>query len=154
VAQRVFLVVLLLLLVALIGLIAAVAGGFVSYTDLARLVGMGPGEIYIQNLRDDPVRVSVQRLDGAGRVIGSYDDQIGAADVRAYPNRELGPWDVRFVAADASDLGTCQLTVSGNGRYTFMVLPDVVVVASAGQDASSGDEYVLQTSSLCQRTAP
>jgi len=115
------------------------------------VLGMGPGEIYVQNLRDDTVTLTVERLDGQANVTGAYEDQLGPGDVRTYPNRETRPSDVHFVAAAETNLGTCHMTVGGNGRFTFMVLPDIVVVSSAGETATRGDDFVIGTSPLCQR---
>ncbi|HYI21264.1 MAG TPA: hypothetical protein VEX62_01380 [Candidatus Limnocylindrales bacterium] len=146
-------VVLFVLLVGLVGLIFGLATGILRYNDLARLIGMGPGEIYVQNLRDDLVTVTLQQADGQGDAsTPMHEDQIGPADVRAYPERASGGWDIRFLGADGRVLGACELTMSGNGRYTFMVLPDVVVVSSAAHPATSGDDYVTQASPLCRRS--
>ncbi len=150
---KLFLIVLFVLLIGLIGLFFGLATGILRYNDLARLIGMGPGEIYVQNLRDDLVTVTIQQAGGEGDASAPiHEDQIGPADVRAFPERANGAWDIRFLGADGSDLGTCQLTVSGNGRYTFMVLPDIVVVSSAGQSATRGDDLVLHNSPLCRRS--
>lgn len=150
---KVFALILLGLVALLVVLVLALASGAIRLNDLLTLAGMGPGEIYVQNLRDDAVTVSVQRLDADDSVVSTYDDVIDAADVRTYPNRDHGSWDVRFIGADGTNLGTCHLRVSGNGRYTFMVLPQIVVVGHEGQQPSSGDDFVLQSSPVCRRSA-
>ncbi len=152
VLSKLLLFVLFMLLIGLVGLIFGLATGIVRYNDLARLIGMGPGEIYVQNLRDDLVTVTIQQVGEGDASTQIAEDQIGPADVRAYPERGSGAWDIRFMGADGSDLGTCQLNMSGNGRFTFMVLPDIVVVSSAGHSVTSGDDFVIRTSPLCRRS--
>ena len=140
---KVFLLLLLLLFLALIALIAGLASGFIKMNDVLRLSGMGPGEILVQNASDAPVVVEIERLDADGTVLRSFAETVGPADVRTYPDRDKGPWDLRFAAADGTSLGECNLQVGGNEVYTFIVLPDVIAVSRAGTTAASGDELVV-----------
>jgi hypothetical protein len=149
---KVVLFVLGVLLVVFVGVITGLVTGLIAYSDLARLLGMGPAEIYVQNLRDESISVSVQRLDSGGSVVIGREDRLGSGDVRAYPGREPGPWNVRFVADGGAEIGRCELNAAGNGRYTFMVLPEVIVISSAGQAPGSGDDLVVGQSPLCSRS--
>ena len=150
--MKLFLLLVLLMLVATIGLIGGLAAGLVRTGDLLALVGMGPGEIYVQNLSDGPIVLTLERRGDEDAVVRSHDDTIGAGDVRVYPDRPTGPWDLTFATSDGLGLGTCRLQVAGNQQYTFAVLPGLVVVSRAGAEPASGDELVIESSSLCRRT--
>jgi hypothetical protein len=148
--MRAFLLLMIVLALLLIGLIVSLLAGFIKLNDITTLLGMGPGRIIVQNMADGPIAVEIRRIDESGETVRFYEDEIAPADVRFYPDRQTGMWQVVFRDDDNAGLGSCNLTIAGNGEYTFVVLPQIVVVSQTGRQPESGDEMVVQTSSLCR----
>jgi hypothetical protein len=148
---KIFLILLLVFVVVVVLVVAGIATGTIKTNQLLSLIGMGPGQIYVENASEQPVVFRIERLDEQGETVRFFEETIGPADVRAYPDRNTGAWDLNFQSADGRALGTCNLTVAGNGVYSFIVLPDVVAVSRLGAGATNGDDLVIDTSRLCRR---
>ena len=149
---KLFLLLVVVLLVGALGFAAAIASGVVKITDLQRLIGQGPGTIIVQNVSESAsVVVDLTRLDDSGNEVRAFDDQLGAGDVRIYPDRPPGAWDVAFTMSDGTSIGTCRMTVAGNGEYTFVVLDSVVFIEQTGVEPASGDEFLVDSSPLCDQ---
>jgi hypothetical protein len=149
-ASKAFLLLLLLAALLLLGLVVGLLAGFIRVNDLTSLLGMGPGRFIVHNMSDDRITVDMRRIDAQGETLRFFDDGIAPADVRSYPDRQTGTWQLVFRKSSGGGLGSCNLGVAGNGEYTFIVLRQLVVVSQTGVEPQTGDEMIVQTSPLCR----
>ncbi len=150
-------VVLLVLFVAVgVGGYLVVQSGVITQTTVQttvlNLVGFGPGDIEVDNFRDDAIQVTFQQVDesqGSSTSIGDY--KLNAFDVQSFRAPYAGKYRVRFrTQRAATELGTCNLNIKSGDRYQFVTLPDKIVVNRVNNLATVGRDLVVSTSSLCR----
>jgi hypothetical protein len=146
-----------LLLMVLLAVITA--GGFLAYqsgaitpTMALNLVGLGPGDIEIDNFRDDTLYVTITRLDAPPDSTPARKSlEIKSFDIQAHRVQNPGKYRVEFGAARASaNLGTCTLQIRSGDQYQFVPLPNNIVVNRANNPVSVGADFVVATSALCR----
>lgn len=148
-------------LIAIVLLIVLGVAGFFAFRSgaltpnkLLNLVGQGPAEIEVDNFRDDTIQVNVTRADpvGAGTPTPSPSGmQLKAFEVRTHRIENSGKYRVEFRSTPGNaDLGSCTLTVRGGDQWQFVVLPERIAVNRANNPSNVGNDFVIQTSSLCR----
>jgi hypothetical protein len=143
-------------IVMLVGL-ALAAGGFVAFrtgalsvATVMNLLGLGPGDIEVDNFRDDAVQVSILRLDTARDSKPTPATlQIGSFNISTYSAQSRARYRVDFTAGGRV-LGTCSLTMRSGDHYQFVALPSELVVNRANRPASAGADLIVDTSALCR----
>ena len=143
-----------IVLIVLLGI-----GGFVAYSSGAltlntvlNLVGLGPGDIEVDNFRDDAIQVNVRRIDPTQATPSSGSTfNLNAFDVKSYRATNPGTYRVEFRTARGSAiLGACNLNIRSGDRYQFVALPERLVVNRANNPSNVGRDFVVQTSALCK----
>jgi|GEM_PF-1090679 len=149
----------LIVCLVLIALVASVAvGGFLAYQSgaltpatLLNLVGLGPGDIEVDNFRDDAIQVSIRQVEVAPDAApASGALSLDPFDIKSYRAQNPGRYRVEFALKQGGTLGTCTLTVKSGDRYQFVALPARIAVNRANNPSSVGTDFVVQTSSLCR----
>jgi hypothetical protein len=139
--------------------VLSIGGGFWAYqsgaftlNNLLNVVGLGPGNIEVDNFRDDKIEVKITQLEppaDSSPIKTSF--RLGAFDVHSYAVTQPGKYRVEFSATDKNtNLGTCNLNVRSGDQYQFVLLPERIVVNRANQPSSTGRDFVVETSSLCR----
>ena len=54
------------------------------------------------------------------------------------------------LTSGGDELGTCTLNLKSGDQYQFVALPERIVVNRANRPATSGPDFVVETSSLCR----
>lgn len=147
-----FVVVVLFLVVGL-GFVAAFRTGLITKTTVLNLVGLGPAEIQVDNLRDGPIQVAIVPLvDAKGSSPTPVILRLKAFDIRTYRVQNRGRYRADFGTSSgaAASLGTCALTLRSGDRYQFVTLPDKIAVYRQNARPSSGRDLVVATSALCR----
>lgn len=144
----------------LVGLLAAVAaGGFLAFqnglitqTTLLNLVGLGPGDIEVDNFRDDTLYVTITQLDVPSDSTPTRKAlEIKPFDIQAHRVQNPGRYRVEFGAARGSaNLGTCTLKIRSGDQYQFVPLPNNIVVNRENNPVSVGTDFIVATSALCR----
>lgn len=145
-----------LLLIAAIVLVAvggylAFQSGAVTLTGLLALAGLGPGEVEVDNFRDDAIRVKIVQQDVKEDSFPAEGDlELNAFDVKRWRAGSSGRYRVDFTAADNSNLGTCTLTIRAGDQYQFVTMSEQVLVNRANSPSQVGTDFVISRSSLCR----
>ncbi len=146
-----------LILIALLVIVAV--GGFLAYQSgaltpamLLNLVGLGPGDIEVDNFRDDGIQVSIKQIDPSKDSAPLQRSlSLNAFDVKSYRVQNPGRYLVEFRATRGNaSLGACTLSVRSGDAYQFVALPERIAVNRANNPSSVGTDFVIQTSSLCR----
>lgn len=146
-------------LAVLLGIALLGVGGFVAYQSGAisletflDLVGAGPADMEFDNFRDETVYIYILQLDVASdEVPVEMWLEIDAFDIHSYHVVTPGRYRVDFgLSSDASDLGTCTLTIKSGDQYQFVTLPERIVVNRVNDPPTVGTDLVVATSSLCR----
>lgn len=139
--------------------IALWAGGFLAYqsgvitqTTLLNLVGVGPGDVQVDNFRDDTIHVTINQLNApADSTPARAALQIKSFDVGAYRAANPGRYRVDFgTTRGGTNLGSCTLTIKSGDQYQFIALPNNIAIHRANNPASLGVDFVVATSALCR----
>lgn len=130
----------------------AYRAGLITPEKLMNLVGLGPADIEVDNLREDSIAVSIEQLDVPADSVGvSTSWEMSAFDIRAWRAADPGRYQFSFGTADGlGDLGVCTLTLRSGDRYQFAALPEVIVVSRAGHPPAEGADLIVSTSALCR----
>jgi hypothetical protein len=137
----------------------SVGGGFLAYqsgaftlNNLLNIVGLGPGSIEVDNFRDDKVEVKITQLEppkDSSPIQSSF--RLGAFDVHSYTVTQPGKYRIEFATTDKNTkLGTCNLNVQSGDHYQFVMLPERIAINRANKPSSVGNDFVVETSSLCR----
>jgi hypothetical protein len=77
--------------------------------------------------------------------------EVGSFDIYTWRVTQPGHYRVDFSLSPGGDeLGTCTLSLKSGDRYQFVALPERVVVNRANRPSNSGEDFVIETSSLCR----
>ena len=146
-----FAVILVCGVVGIGGFLAYRAGVFTPRTVL-NLVGLGPGDIEIDNFRDDTIEVSVLQLDVASDSTPTQTSlEIHSFDIQSYLVQQPGRYQVDFgTTVGGADLGTCTITIKSGDKYQFVPLPDKIVINRVNHPVSVGSDLIVATSTLCR----
>ncbi|MBI5051974.1 MAG: hypothetical protein HZB52_01750 [Chloroflexi bacterium] len=139
--------------------VLSVGGGFWAYqsgaftlNNLLNVVGLGPGNIEVDNFRDDKIEVKITQLEppkDSSPIQSSF--RLSAFDVRSYTVSQPGKYRVEFSTVDKNiKLGACILNVRSGDQYQLVLLPERIVVNRANNPSSVGKDFVVETSSLCR----
>jgi hypothetical protein len=146
-----------LLLVVL--LLAVGVGGYLAYrsgaitlTQVLTVVGLGPGDIEVDNFRDDTVYVTITQLNvAAGETPASATLEVAPFDIQTYRAEKTGRYSVGLsTTSGGTNLGTCTLNIRSGDVFQFVPLPDKTVVNRANKPSSLGSDYVIETCSFCR----
>ena len=139
--------------------VLSVGGGFLAYqsgmftlNNLLNLVGLGPGNIEVDNFRDDKIEVKITQLEPAKDSTPIQSQfRLAAFDIRSYTVAQPGKYLVEFSTTDKNTkLGMCNLNVRSGDQYQFVLLPERIAVNRANNPSSVGKDFVVETSSLCR----
>lgn len=146
------LAVILLCIVVWAGGFLAYQSGLITQTTVLNLVGIGPGDIQVDNFRDDTIHVTITQLEvPQDSTPARAALQINAFDVAAYRAANPGRYRVDFgTTRGGTNLGFCTLTIKSGDQYQFIALPDNIVTHRANNPASFGADFVVATSALCR----
>jgi len=144
------------LVLGLGGVVLAV-GGFVAYqsglltVDSAlNLIGLGPGDVELDNFRDEAIQVAIVQLDAPPDSLPmEVTLEINPFDIRTYRLQNPGRYRIDF-STGAADLGTCTLNVKSGDEFQFVALPDGIVINPVDDPVSVGSDLVVATSALCR----
>ena len=144
-------------LLLVIGGVVLAVGGFVAYqsglltVDSAlNLIGLGPGDVEVDNFRDDAIQVAILQLDApADSLPMEVSLEINPFDIRTYRVQNPGRYRLDF-STSAADLGTCTLNVKSGDEFQFVALPDGIVINPVDDPVSVGSDLVVATSALCR----
>lgn len=135
------------------------AGGFLAYRGglitpnmLLNLVGLGPADLSVENLRDDGVRVLIVQVDVAKDASPTTASlSLKAFEVRGYRITNAGRYRIDFRSdPSGAGLGTCLLTVKSSAMYQFVALPTAILINRVNDPVSSGRDLNVATSTLCR----
>lgn len=135
------------------------AGGFLAYRGglinpnmLLNLVGLGPADITVENLRDDGVRVLITQVDVAKDSSPTTASlSLKAFEVRGHRISNAGRYRIDFKAdPGGAGLGSCLLTVKSGATYQFVALPAAILINRVNDPVSTGRDLNVATSSLCR----
>lgn len=125
--------------------------GWLTLTTVLNLVGMGPGYVEVNNLRDEAVFVTITRIDQAEPSILFSGAALNSFDFATYPVSDPGRYQVNFGTASAgADLGACTLTVKAGDRFQFVPLPDSLLISWENHPPATGADLLAATSRLCR----
>jgi hypothetical protein len=143
----------------LIALVVLGVGGFLAYKSgfltidrVMALVGMGPGNVEINNFREEMVYVSIYDLKSSqdGPFL-SWSQRLNAYDILAHQITNPGSYRIDFGLTDGgADLGSCTLTLKSGDQYQFIPMPDKIVINRVNKPASNGEDFLVRSSSLCR----
>jgi hypothetical protein len=144
-------IILLCVLIGVGGFLAYQSGAITPATAL-NLVGLGPGDIEIDNFRDDTLYVTITQLDVPPDSTPARKSlEIKSFDIQAHRVQNPGRYRVEFGAARGSaNLGTCTLNIRSGDQYQFVPLPNNIVVNRANNPVSVGADFIVATSALCR----
>ena len=144
--------VILLCIVVWAGGFLAYQSGLITQTTLLNLIGVGPGDVQVDNFRDDMIHVTINQLDAPKDSPPARTPlQIKEFDVAAYRAASPGRYHVDFgTTPGGTNLGACTLTIKSGDQYQFIALPDNIVIHRANNPASLGGDFVISISALCR----
>lgn len=145
-----------LILIALLAIVAV--GGFLAYQSgaltpamLLNLIGLGPGDIEVDNFRDDAIQVNIRQVDAPqDSTPASGALNLNPFDIKSFRAQNPGRYRVDFALKKGGALGTCTLTVKSGDQYQFVTLPDGIMVNRVNNPPTVGRDLVIGSSSLCR----
>ncbi|MBI5878244.1 MAG: hypothetical protein HZB53_11395 [Chloroflexi bacterium] len=140
----------LLVLLCGIGGYFAFQNRLITQTTILNLAGLGPGDIEVDNFRDDQIAMRVTQTDPGKDPVPLDEISLSAFDVKSFRIPQPGRVRVEFLSAGRANLAVCTLTIRSGDRYQFVALPDKFVVNRVGSPPSTGRDLILATSSLCR----
>jgi len=156
------------ILASMLACIILIGGGYLLYSSgmvtldmVYTWIGMGPAQIHVNNLNDSNVFLSIKEVseDANANVMQPIYWELAAFDTKAESNSSVT--NKKFIAyfgtsKDGSELGTCTFTPKSGDKYSFVILPDKILVDKVefpefmDKAPSSGTDLVIETSSLCR----
>ncbi len=140
-----------------LALLAAGVGGYVAFRNGALtmatvldLVGMGPGDIEIDNFRDDAMQVSILKIESKETKPPHTSLQLEPFNISTYRAQNPGRYRLDFSTRTGRALGTCGLTVRSRDHYQFVALPREILINRVNRPVSVGTDLVVATSRLCR----
>ena len=139
-------------------ILGAGVGGYIAFRSGALtlatvldLVGMGPGDIEVDNFRDDAMRVSVLKIEDSQSTKPTPTSlQLESFNISTYRAQNPGKYRVDFSTGTGSALGTCTLTLKSRDHYQFVALPRQILINRVNRPVSTGTDLVVATSTLCR----
>ncbi|MBI3914660.1 MAG: hypothetical protein HY327_10815 [Chloroflexi bacterium] len=145
------LVALALILVLGVAAFFAYQSGAITLNTVLNVIGMGPGDIEIDNFRDDAILVSIRQIEvsqDSSPVQGTLN--LNAFDIKSFRAQNPGRYRVDFTLKTGGGLGTCTLTVRSGDHYQFVALPDGIMIHRANNPSSVGRDLNTLSSSFCR----
>lgn len=137
-----------LCLVLSLGGFVAFRAGIISLTTL----GLGPGDITVDNRRVDAIRVSILELappSGTLPIRGAL--ALKTPETRTYRVDVPGRYQIDFnLEPNGTPLGTCLLNVKSAGRYQFIAQSDAITITQVDPAAAPAPAQSIATSALCR----
>ena len=128
----------------------AYQSGLLTVDSALNLIGLGPGDVEVDNFRDEAIQVAILQLDApADSLPMEVSLEINPFDIRTYRLQNPGRYGIDF-STSAADLGTCTLSVKSGDEFQFVVLPDGIVINPVDDPVSVGSDLVVATSALCR----
>ena len=136
--------------------------GVITQETFLNVVGMGPADMEFDNFRDEPIHMTIVSLDvtpSPSAEPGSFDFdsnashlEVDSLDIYNWHIPQPGHFRVDFSleAGGGDELGTCTLNLKSGDQYQFVALPERIAVNRANRPATSGPDFVVETSSLCR----
>ncbi len=143
---------LLVCIILSIGGFVAYQSGWITTATLLTWAGLGPGDIEVDNFRDDTIQVSILQLDVPEDATPAQAVlELNAFDIRNYTAQSPGRYRVDFSASGSGvELGTCTLNVRSGDQYQFVALPEMIVVNRVNNPVATGADLIVATSALCR----
>jgi len=140
-----------LLVIAGVAVFVGFQNGMITPNTVLNLVGLGPGDIEVDNFRDDAIQVNIQPIATTQDSTPSPSALIlNAFDVKSFRAQNPGKYRVDFALKKGGGLGTCTLNIKSGDRYQFVALPDGILVNRANSPSSVGRDLKIVTSSFCR----
>jgi hypothetical protein len=144
--------------ILILALLAAGVGGYIAFRSgaltpatLLDLVGMGPGDIEIDNFRDDAMRVSILKVEASQNTKATPTSlQLESFNISTYRAQNPGKYRLDFSTGTGGALGTCTLTVRSRDHYQFVALPREILINRVNRPVSTGTDLVVASSTLCR----
>lgn len=126
--------------------------GLITMNSILNLIGLGPGDIEVDNFRDDSVYVAITQLDPpANETPLTFSLELAPYEIRQQRVSTLGRYRVDFgTASGGADLGTCTLTLKSGDLYQFVPMPERIAINRANRPSDSGPDFVVESSLLCR----
>ncbi|MDE3092047.1 MAG: hypothetical protein KGJ80_21955, partial [Chloroflexota bacterium] len=106
------LAVVVLLLIAGVGVYAGFQNGAITRNTVLNLVGLGPGDIEVDNFRDEAIQVNIAQIDvsqDSTPLQGALT--LNAFDLKSFRAQNPGKYRVDFALRKGGALGTCALNI-------------------------------------------
>jgi hypothetical protein len=144
--------VIIVMLVALVGLYFAFRSGIITQAKLFKLVGLGPGTITAMNFRDDAIQTTVtpikssQDSEPVGRVYS-----LDAYEITSLQIRDAGKYRIEIQIQNTGEIqGSCVLNVRGGDEYSFVSLPNGILLMRENSPSSDPKDLFPETSAFCR----
>jgi hypothetical protein len=145
----IFLLLLVLLVVAVIGGAVALFTGAISTATLKNLVGLGPAQVQITNLRDGDVSALLQKTNPDGTTVTSTS-ALKSLDVRVLDAAEAGRFKLTVSDASGSTVTECSIDITSGSKWEFVLLDQSAIVTKNGEKPAAPNDVIVSTSSLCR----
>lgn len=145
------LAVIVLLLIVGVGIYLGFQNGVITPNTVLNLAGLGPGDIEVDNFRDDAIQVNIQQMDvsqNSTPLQGALT--LNAFDIQSFRAQNPGKYRVDFALKKGGALGMCTLNIKSGDRYQFVALPGGIMVNRANNASSIGRDFNIVTSSFCR----
>ncbi len=145
------LAVVVLALIAGVGVYVGFQNGMITRTTVLNLVGLGPGDIEVDNFRDDAIQVNIQQIAASQDSTPSPSAlSLNAFDIKSFRAQNPGKYRVDFALKKGGGLGTCSLNIKSGDHYQFVALPGGILVNRSNNSSSVGRDLNIVTSSFCR----
>lgn len=133
---------------ASLGGYVALRSGIISLSAL----GLGPGDISVENRRGDAIRVAIVELaPPSGEAPIRTLLLLNGSDQRAYRVNVPGRYQVDFaLESNGAKLGFCLLTVKSGGRYLFEAGSNAITISLVDPAIPPGPGLNIATAALCR----
>ena len=133
--------------------VAGLRSGVITERQILTLIGRGPAEIQLSNLRDDEVTFGIAQLDvQADRSPIERSVRLRSFELATFEASEPGRYDVTVsLSRGGTSLGRCTLRVGSGDHFDLVPMPDgKIIVSRAGQRPNTPSDVVVATSPLCR----
>ena len=115
-------------------------------------VGLGYGEVNLVNLTDEPLTLSLTRLDGeSGGPETFAEDTFEPFDIGGYGGITPGMYEVALWTSSGLPQGSCDLDFESGTALQIVAVPEGIAISIEGGETQNADDLDILTSSWCRR---